>query len=110
MGTTSPQPPLQKENVMLWFIIVLLIVGVIAGALARLLVPGPDPMSLGMTWLLGVVGSFVGGFLGYVLFGSDIDDGAVQVSGFLGSVLGAVIVLLVYRATSSGHSNRHSLS
>jgi len=91
---------------MLWFIIVLLVVGFIAGALARLLVPGPDPMSLGGTWLLGVVGSLVGGFLGYVLFGADIDDGAVQASGVIGSILGAVIVLLVYRT----FSNRRSLS
>lgn len=85
---------------MLWFLIVLLFVGVIAGALARLLVPGPDPMGLAGTWLLGVVGSFVGGFLGYVLFGSDIEDGAVQVSGLIGSVLGAVVVLLVYNAVT----------
>ena len=91
---------------MLWFIIVLLIVGFLAGALARLLVPGPDPMSLGGTWLLGVVGSFVGGFLGYLLFGADLDDGAVQVSGIIGSILGAIIVLLIYRT----FSNRRSLS
>ena len=51
---------------MLWFIIVLLVVGLLAGALARLLVPGPDPMSLLGTWLLGVLGSFAGGFLGYL--------------------------------------------
>lgn len=85
---------------MLWFIIVLLVVGFIAGALARLLVPGPDPMSLAATWLLGVLGSFAGGFLGYLLFGADIDDGAVQVSGIIGSVLGAIILLLIYRAVS----------
>jgi uncharacterized membrane protein YeaQ/YmgE (transglycosylase-associated protein family) len=89
--------PLKGPLKMLWFIIVLLVVGFLAGALARLLVPGPDPMSLGGTWLLGVIGSFVGGFLGYVLFGADLDDGAVQVSGIIGSILGAVIVLLVYR-------------
>lgn len=83
---------------MLWFIIVLLIVGFIAGGLARLLVPGPDPMSLAGTWLLGVLGSFLGGFLGYVLLGADIEDGAVQVSGIIGSVIGAIILLLVYRA------------
>jgi uncharacterized membrane protein YeaQ/YmgE (transglycosylase-associated protein family) len=85
---------------MLWFIIVLLVVGVLAGALARLLVPGPDPMSLWQTWLLGVLGSFVGGFLGFVLFGADIDDGVVQTSGVIGSILGAVILLLIYRAVS----------
>lgn len=83
---------------MLWFLIVLFVVGLLAGALARLIVPGRDPMGLGATWLLGVVGSFVGGFLGFVLFGADLGDGLVQTSGFVGSVIGAVIALLVYRA------------
>ena len=92
---------------MLWFIIVLLVVGFLAGALARLLVPGPDPMSLAGTWLLGVVGSFVGGFLGYVLFGADVEDGAVQVGGVIGSILGAVIVLLVYRTFNRRGSVSH---
>ncbi|NNE12260.1 MAG: GlsB/YeaQ/YmgE family stress response membrane protein [Ilumatobacter sp.] len=92
---------------MLWFIIVLLIVGFIAGGLARLLVPGPDPMSLFGTWLLGVIGSFVGGFLGYLLFGADVDDGAVQVSGIIGSILGAIIVLLIYRAVSGDRRLTH---
>lgn len=83
---------------MLWFIIVLLVVGLIAGALARLLVPGKDPMGLLGTWVLGVLGSFVGGFLGYLLFGRDIDDGAVQLSGIIGSVIGAIVLLLIWRA------------
>lgn len=91
---------------MLWFIVVLLVVGFIAGALARLLVPGPDPMSLAATWLLGVVGSFVGGFLGYALLGRDLDDGPVQLAGIVGSVLGAVVVLLIVRAVKSG-GGRH---
>lgn len=82
---------------MLWFILVLLVFGLVIGAVARLLVPGRDPMGLVGTWFLGVVGSFVGGFLGYVLFGADVGDGPVQVAGLIGSVLGAVIVLLVYR-------------
>jgi uncharacterized membrane protein YeaQ/YmgE (transglycosylase-associated protein family) len=85
----------------LWFIIVLLVVGFIAGALARLLVPGPDPMSLGATWLLGVLGSFAGGFLGYLLFDNDKEDGVIQVSGIVGSIVGAVILLLLYRAWNS---------
>lgn len=89
---------------MLWFIIVLLVVGVIAGGLARLLVPGPDPLSLAGTWLLGVVGSLVGGFLGYALFGADINDGAVQTSGIIGSILGAIVVLLIYRAVNRRHA------
>ena len=88
---------------MLWFIISLLIIGVIAGFVARLLVPGPDPMSVFATLVLGIVGSFIGGFLGYLIFGKDIDDGALQASGIIGSIVGAVIALLVYRfAVSRG--------
>jgi uncharacterized membrane protein YeaQ/YmgE (transglycosylase-associated protein family) len=63
-------------------------------------------MSVGMTIVLGVVGSFVGGFLGYVLFGKDMNEGGLQPSGIVGSVIGAIIVLLAYRATRHGHGSR----
>jgi uncharacterized membrane protein YeaQ/YmgE (transglycosylase-associated protein family) len=85
---------------MVWFIISLLVIGLIAGFIARAVVPGPDPMGIGATILLGVVGSFIGGFLGYLLFGKDIDEGALQASGIIGSIVGAIIALLVYRAVS----------
>jgi uncharacterized membrane protein YeaQ/YmgE (transglycosylase-associated protein family) len=78
------------------FIIALVIIGIIAGYLARLLVPGPDPMSFLQTVLLGIVGSFVGGFLGYVLFGEDLSEGGIQTSGIIGSVIGAVLALIIY--------------
>src|SRR6476646_3577858 len=83
---------------MLGFLIVMALVGIVAGYVARLLVPGRDPMGFVGTMVLGIVGSFVGGFLGYVLFGHDLDEGAIQVSGILGSIVGAVIVLLIWRA------------
>jgi uncharacterized membrane protein YeaQ/YmgE (transglycosylase-associated protein family) len=85
---------------MIGFILYLLVIGIVAGFLARLLVPGRDPMGIGATILLGIVGSFIGGFLGFVLFGKDFDDGAFQASGLIGSVIGAIIALLVYRAVS----------
>ena len=89
---------------MLSFIIWLVIVGLIAGFVARALVPGPDPMSVGGTIVLGIVGSFVGGFLADVLFGSDGVDRGLHAAGLIGSIVGAVIALLVYRAaTSRGH-------
>ena len=91
---------------MLGLIITLLIVGLIAGALARLLVPGRDAIGIGGTVVVGLIGSFVGGFLGYVLFHKDGSEGAFQPSGLVGSVIGAVIVLLIYRRTSSGHASR----
>jgi uncharacterized membrane protein YeaQ/YmgE (transglycosylase-associated protein family) len=82
------------------FIITMIIVGIVAGYLARLLVPGRDPMGFLQTVLLGIVGSFIGGFLGYVLFDKDIEEGALQASGVVGSIIGAVIALLVYNAAS----------
>jgi uncharacterized membrane protein YeaQ/YmgE (transglycosylase-associated protein family) len=89
----------------LTFLLYLLIVGAMAGFLARLLVPGPDPIGIAGTILLGIVGSFVGGFLGYILFGHDFEEGALQASGLVGSIIGAVVALLIYRA-SAGSRHR----
>jgi uncharacterized membrane protein YeaQ/YmgE (transglycosylase-associated protein family) len=91
---------------MLGLIITLIIVGLIAGALARLLVPGRDPMGIGATILLGIVGSFIGGFLGYLLFHKDGSEGFFQPSGLIGSVIGAIIALLIYRRVGSGRNHR----
>ena len=79
---------------MLGLIISLIIVGLIAGALARLIIPGKQDLSIPMTIAIGIVGSFVGGFLGYLIFHKD--SGFFQPSGLIGSVIGAVIVLLVW--------------
>jgi len=75
---------------MIGFLIGLAIVGLIAGALARLLVPGRDPMGILGTMLLGIVGSFVAGFLARALFND-------QSVGLFGSVVGAILCLLVWR-------------
>ena len=89
---------------MIAFLLSLVVVGLIAGFVARALVPGPDPMGVGATLVLGVAGSFVGGFLGWVLFGKDLDEGAIQPSGIIGSVIGAVLLLLASRALSRGRT------
>ena len=91
---------------MLGFLLYLLVIGVIAGFVARLLVPGPDPMSAVATIVLGIIGSFIGGFLGYVLFDVDFDEGGIQAAGVFGSIVGAVIALLLYRMSSGRHSAR----
>jgi uncharacterized membrane protein YeaQ/YmgE (transglycosylase-associated protein family) len=81
-----------------WTVVYLIVVGAIAGYLARLLHKGADPMTWWQTILLGIVGSFVGGFGAYALFGWDDDEGFFQPSGLVFSVLGAIVALLIWRA------------
>ena len=69
------------------------IVGLIAGALAKFVMPGKDPGGIWITMLLGVVGAFVANFLGGALGWY----GAGHSAGIVGSTIGAVIVLAIYR-------------
>ena len=89
---------------MLGLIITMIIVGAIAGFIARAVVPGTDPMGVVGTIVLGIVGSFIGGFLGYLLFHKDASSGALQPAGIIGSIIGAILALLVYRAATRGRS------
>jgi uncharacterized membrane protein YeaQ/YmgE (transglycosylase-associated protein family) len=79
---------------MLGTIIGLIIIGLISGFIARGLVPGKQSMTIIQTILLGIAGSFVGGFLGRLLFHHG--SGFVQTSSWIGSIIGSVIVLLLY--------------
>lgn len=75
-----------------------LVIGLIAGALARLLMPGRQPMGWLLTIALGLAGSLVGGFLSSLIFGRDVDDTGFQTAGLIGSTIGAVLVLWLYLA------------
>jgi uncharacterized membrane protein YeaQ/YmgE (transglycosylase-associated protein family) len=75
-----------------------LVVGLLAGAVARFLVPGRDPMGCLGTILLGVVGSFVGGFLWTMI---QFHRFELRPIGFIGSVAGAVVVLLFRRLVAA---------
>ena len=70
-----------------------LIVGLLAGALAKLLMPGKDPGGCFVTMLLGIAGSFAAGFLGQLLGLYGPGDAV----GFIGAVIGAMILLGIYR-------------
>ena len=72
-----------------------LIIGLIAGALARLIMPGRDPMGIIATLLLGIVGSILGGLVSWAIWGTD--TGRIQPAGLLLSIVGAIIVLAIYR-------------
>ena len=71
-----------------------IIIGLIAGAIARWLMPGPDPMGWLGTIVLGIVGSLVGGTLLNLIFGGGLE---LTAAGIVGSILGALIVLYVWR-------------
>jgi uncharacterized membrane protein YeaQ/YmgE (transglycosylase-associated protein family) len=75
-------------NILL-FVLLLALWGLIVGALARFAVPGPDPMSIWRTILLGLAGSFVGGVIGRLL--------GFQAGGLLFGVLGGVLLLILWR-------------
>ena len=85
---------------MLGLIISLIIVGLIAGFIARAVVPGRQSMGIGATIVLGIIGSFIGGFLAYVIFRTDANDGFLQPSGIIGAIIGSIIALLVYGAVT----------
>jgi uncharacterized membrane protein YeaQ/YmgE (transglycosylase-associated protein family) len=70
-------------------ILSLLLVGLIVGAVARVLLPGPDPLGIGMTILLGLAGSFIGFFLGFFILG--------RPGGFILSVLSSMLLIYLIR-------------
>jgi len=76
-------------------LIVWCIFGIAAGAVARLLMPGRDPMGCLATMVLGIVGSLLGGFMASLVFGRS--EEGFEPSGFIGAVIGAIILLAIYR-------------
>jgi uncharacterized membrane protein YeaQ/YmgE (transglycosylase-associated protein family) len=84
---------------MVVFIVVLIIVGLIAGLIARLLVPGRDKIGILGTIALGIVGSFVGGFLQRLVEGKGLEVHHFHTVGIIGSIIGAIVVLLILRLT-----------
>ncbi|MGN6443933.1 GlsB/YeaQ/YmgE family stress response membrane protein [Amnibacterium sp.] len=77
----------------LWFIITLIVVGLIAGFIARAVVPGRQHMGIVATIVLGIIGSFVGGLIGSLFSGGGF---TISPSGIILSIIGAIIVLLIY--------------
>jgi uncharacterized membrane protein YeaQ/YmgE (transglycosylase-associated protein family) len=99
------------NTTMLAFIIVLIIIGLIAGAVARLLVPGRDPIGLLGTILLGVVGSFIGGFVSTLIEYHTLSVNSFHATGIIWSIVGSIILLVLLRLTGMergrSRSRRH---
>jgi uncharacterized membrane protein YeaQ/YmgE (transglycosylase-associated protein family) len=92
----------KEQRAMIGNIIAALVIGVIAGYLGRLLLPGKDPMGFVGTVVAGIVGALVGYFLFTSLLGIG-DNDKFDLGGIVGSVIGTMIVLLIWRAIAGRH-------
>ena len=79
---------LEGDSILVWIIL-----GLIAGGIAKLLMPGKDPGGCVITILLGIAGALVAGFIGKAVGWYDPNEGA----GFIAAIVGAVLILLIYR-------------
>ena len=82
-------------------LIIWLVIGLIAGFVARAVVPGNDSMGVVGTIVLGLVGSLVGGFLGNLISGGGFPGDLWDPAGIIGSIVGAILALFAYRAMNS---------
>ena len=82
-----------------------IVLGLIAGAIAKAIMPGRDPGGIIITMLLGIVGAIIGGFVGQAIFGTNINT-FFDLSTWLLAILGSLIVLGIYRMVTGNRGNR----
>jgi uncharacterized membrane protein YeaQ/YmgE (transglycosylase-associated protein family) len=78
-------------------IIAFIILGLLAGAIAKAILPGDDPGGIIVTAIIGIVGALLGGFLAGVLFDADPLDEFFDISTWLTAIVGAIVLLIIYR-------------
>ena len=91
-------------------IIAFVILGLLAGAIAKALLPGDDPGGLIVTTIIGIVGALLGGFLAAALFGAHPLNEFFDISTWLTAIVGSIILLLLYRLVAGRSNGRHTLS
>ena len=90
-------------------IIAFIILGAIAGAIAKALLPGDDPGGFIVTTIIGIVGAILGGFLAAALFDADPLDEFWDISSWLTAIVGAIVLLVIYRVVT-GRNRRTGLA
>ncbi|MGX4694178.1 GlsB/YeaQ/YmgE family stress response membrane protein [Streptomyces sp. JNUCC 63] len=90
-------------------IIAWILIGLLAGAIAKLLLPGKDPGGIIVTMLIGIAGGLLGGWLGKVIFGVESINGFFHLSTWIAAIVGSLILLVLYRLfTGNRSSHRHA--
>jgi uncharacterized membrane protein YeaQ/YmgE (transglycosylase-associated protein family) len=84
-------------------IIAFIILGLLAGIIAKALLPGDDPGGIIVTTLIGVAGALVGGFLASALFNAHPLDDFFDLSTWITAIIGSLILLVIYRVVTGNH-------
>jgi uncharacterized membrane protein YeaQ/YmgE (transglycosylase-associated protein family) len=90
-------------------IIAFIILGLLAGAIAKALLPGDDPGGFIVTAIIGVAGALLGGFLAAALFDAHPLDEFFDISTWITAIVGSIVLLLIYRAVVGNRGARRSL-
>lgn len=91
-------------------IIAFIILGLLAGIIAKQIMPGSDPGGIIVTTLIGIAGALVGGFLASALFDAHPLDEFFDISTWITAIVGAVLLLWVYRLVTGSRTGRHRLT
>jgi uncharacterized membrane protein YeaQ/YmgE (transglycosylase-associated protein family) len=83
-------------------IIAFIILGLLAGLIAKAIMPGDDPGGIIVTTLIGIAGALIGGFLAAALFGAHPLDDFFDVSTWVTAIVGSIILLAIYRLVVGG--------
>jgi uncharacterized membrane protein YeaQ/YmgE (transglycosylase-associated protein family) len=83
-----------------------IILGILAGAIAKAILPGDDPGGILITMVIGIVGALLGGFLASAIFGTDTLDNFFDLSTWLTAIIGAIILLVIYRVVTGRRGGR----
>ncbi|WP_327308527.1 GlsB/YeaQ/YmgE family stress response membrane protein [Streptomyces sp. NBC_01298] len=83
-----------------------ILIGLLAGIIAKALMPGRDPGGIIITMLIGIAGGLLGGWLGKVIFGVDSIEGFFDLSTWIAAIVGSLILLVVYRMVTG--NRRHA--
>lgn len=78
-----------------------IVLGLLAGAIAKFIMPGDDPGGIIVTMLIGIVGALLGGFLAATLFNVSVNDSFFDFATWVSAIVGSLILLFVYRTVAS---------
>ena len=90
-------------------IIAFLVLGLLAGAIAKAIMPGEDPGGIIITTVIGVVGALAGGFLAAAVFGAHPLDDFFDISTWLTAIFGSIVLLAIYRMVTGNRGHTASI-